>query len=56
MKKLLLGIVGAPGELAGGGDGYIQTFAQFTAGVAALGPDAIEVWTAPNLDREWPRG
>jgi hypothetical protein len=25
-------------------------------GVAALGPDAIEVWNEPNLDREWPRG
>jgi hypothetical protein len=23
--------------------------------VAALGPDAIEVWNEPNIDREWPR-
>ncbi len=54
--KILLGIVGSPGELAGGGDGYIQQFSQFVAGVAALGPDAIEVWNEPNLDREWPNG
>lgn len=33
---------------------YIQDFANFLAGVAALGPDAIEVWNEPNLDREWP--
>ena len=54
--KILLGIVGSPGELAAGGDGYIQQFAAFNAGVAALGPDAIEVWNEPNLDREWPVG
>jgi hypothetical protein len=54
--KILLGIVGSPGELAAGGDGYIQQFAAFNAGVAALGPDAIEVWNEPNLDREWPTG
>lgn len=54
--KILLGIVGSPGELAAGGGGYIQTYAQFVGGVAALGPDAIEVWNEANLDREWPTG
>lgn len=54
--KILLGIVGSPAELAAGGQGYIQQFAQFVGGVAALGPDAIEVWNEPNLDREWPTG
>lgn len=54
--KILVGLVGYPGELAGGGDGYIQQFAQFAGGVAALGPDAIEVWNEPNIDREWPEG
>jgi hypothetical protein len=54
--KILLGIVGSPGELAAGGDGYIQQYAAFVGSVAALGPDAIEVWNEPNLDREWPTG
>ncbi|MGQ9887609.1 MAG: hypothetical protein ACUVSX_03875, partial [Aggregatilineales bacterium] len=54
--KVLLGVVGRPADLAAGGAGYVQQFAQFLAGVAALGPDAIEVWNEPNLDREWPRG
>ncbi|MBZ0280963.1 MAG: hypothetical protein K8L97_09490 [Anaerolineae bacterium] len=54
--KILVGLVGQPGELAAGGDGYIQQFAAFAGGVAALGPDAIEVWNEPNIDREWPAG
>lgn len=54
--KILLGIVGDPGELAAGGAAYVRDFANFLGGVAALGPDAIEVWNEPNLDREWPRG
>ncbi len=54
--KILLGVVGYPNELASGGAGYVQQFAQFLGGVAALGPDAIEVWNEPNIDREWPRG
>ncbi|HSH01381.1 MAG TPA: hypothetical protein VLL52_02610 [Anaerolineae bacterium] len=33
-------------------DAYIQ----FLGGVAALGPDAIEVWNEMNLTREWPSG
>lgn len=54
--KILLGLVGYPNDLAAGGDGYVQGFANFVGGVAALGPDAIEVWNEANLDREWPRG
>jgi hypothetical protein len=54
--KILLGIVGAPGDLAAGGQGYMQQFASFLGGVASQGPDAIEVWNEPNLDREWPEG
>jgi hypothetical protein len=52
--KILLGIVGRPADLAAGGAGYVQQYAQFLAQVAALGPDAIEVWNEPNIDREWP--
>ncbi|HLU08510.1 MAG TPA: hypothetical protein VK003_02510 [Oceanobacillus sp.] len=54
--KILLGIVGSPGDLAAGGQGYMQQFASFLGGVAAQSPDAIEVWNEPNLDREWPEG
>jgi spore germination protein YaaH len=53
--KILIGIVGYPNDLANGGEGYIQGFAQFAGGVAALGPEAIEIWNEPNIDREWPR-
>ncbi|MBW4436618.1 MAG: hypothetical protein KME04_05760 [Pleurocapsa minor GSE-CHR-MK-17-07R] len=54
--KILLGIVGVPAELRDGGTGYMQDFAGFLASVAGYGPDAIEVWNEPNLDREWPEG
>lgn len=54
--RVLLGIVGYPAELAAGGGGYIQQFANWAGDVAALGPDAIEVWNEPNLSREWPGG
>lgn len=53
--KILIGIVGFPNQM-GDIQGYIPQFAQFVGDVAALGPDAIEVWNEPNLDREWPRG
>jgi spore germination protein YaaH len=33
-------------------NGYIE----FLRGVAALGPDAIEVWNEENIDFEWPAG
>lgn len=54
--KILLGIVGDPGQLASGGGNYIREYAAFVGSVATLGPDAIEVWNEPNLSREWPEG
>jgi hypothetical protein len=54
--KILLGIVGSPGDLAAGGGGYVSGFASFLGGVAGYGPDAIEVWNEANIDREWPFG
>jgi hypothetical protein len=54
--KVLIGVVGSPSELAAGGAGYMQAFASFVGGVAGYGPDAIEIWNEPNIDREWPRG
>ncbi|MFW5748082.1 MAG: LysM peptidoglycan-binding domain-containing protein [Chloroflexota bacterium] len=54
--KILLGVVGDPGELGANRTQYIQEFATFLAGVAQLGPDAIEVWNEPNIERQWPTG
>jgi len=31
-------------------------YVAYLAGVAALGPDGIEIWNEMNLDREWPNG
>jgi|FLYN01.1.fsa_nt_gi hypothetical protein len=53
--KILLSIRGHKDQM-GDFNGYINTFAQFLAGVAGLGADAIEVWNEPNIDREWPTG
>lgn len=53
--KVLLGIVGQPSQMSNFDD-YIQQYANFVGEVAALGPDAIEVWNEPNIDREWPTG
>ncbi|MBE2220348.1 MAG: hypothetical protein IAF02_02350 [Anaerolineae bacterium] len=33
-----------------------EKYVQFLGGVAALGPDAIEVWNEMNIDFEWPAG
>lgn len=37
-------------------DNYAEDYAQWIAGLAAAGADAIEVWTEPNIDREWALG
>jgi len=52
--KILLGIVGYPEDM--GAPGYYDDYARFVGEVAALGPDAIEVWNEMNIDREWPTG
>ena len=51
--KVLLSIPGAntyPSSIDF--NGYVQ----FLGGVAALGPDAIEIWNEMNIDFEWPAG
>jgi hypothetical protein len=53
--KILLSIRGHRDQM-GDFNGYINSFAQFLAGVAGLNADAIEVWNEPNIDREWPSG
>ncbi len=52
--RILIGIVGLPGEVNNGG--YFEQYAAFVGGVAGLGADAIEVWNEMNIDREWPAG
>lgn len=36
--------------------GFEQAFANWVAGLAAAGADAIEIWNEPNIDREWQNG
>jgi uncharacterized protein YraI len=52
--KILLGIVGEPGDVTQ--PGFAEEYARFVGEVAALGPDAIEVWNEQNIDREWAAG
>jgi uncharacterized protein YraI len=52
--RILLGVVGDPGQL--NNPNYFNDYANFVAGLAALGADAIEIWNEPNIDREWPAG
>ncbi len=53
--KILLGIVGYPDQM-GDYENYVQQYAEFLGQVAALGPDAIEIWNEPNIASEWPEG
>jgi hypothetical protein len=52
--KILLGMVGRASEVTQ--PGYFEDYARFVGEVAALGPDAIEVWNEQNIDREWTYG
>jgi uncharacterized protein YraI len=52
--KILLSVVGHPNDI--NQPGYFDEYARFVSEVAALGPDAIEVWNEMNIDREWPTG
>ncbi len=51
----LVAVVGDPNEM-GDYNTYTDEFAAYLGQVAALGPEAIEVWNEPNLTREWPAG
>lgn len=50
--KVLLSIPGQPYPDSIDFGSYVE----FLRGVAALGPDAIEVWNEMNIDFEWPAG
>ena len=53
--RILLSVKGHPNEL-NADPNYINNFANYLGGLAALGADAIEVWNEQNIDREWPTG
>lgn len=53
--KILLSIPGANLYPSANGIDF-NAYTNYLAGVAALGPDAIEVWNEQNIDREWPAG
>jgi hypothetical protein len=53
--RILIGSVGWNYEM-GHFDTYLDEFTAYLAEVASLGPDAIEIWNEPNLDREWVGG
>lgn len=54
--KILLSVVGDPAQLGANRPAYIAAYSGYLAALATYGPDAIEVWNEPNIDREWPRG
>lgn len=53
--KVLLSIPGANTYPAPGGIDF-ASYVEFLRGVAALGPDGIEIWNEMNIDFEWPAG
>ena len=52
--KIQLSALGRPDMVTQ--PGFEQNFANWVAGLAAAGADAIEVWNEPNIDREWQIG
>jgi hypothetical protein len=52
--KVLLSVVGDHNRATD--PAYWDEFAQYLAGLAAAGADAIEVWNEPNIAAEWPEG
>ena len=52
--KILVSIKDNAGHTRIASPDYQEQFIQYLERVATLGADAIEVWNAPNLDREWP--
>mgnify|MGYP001041664765 CR=1 FL=1 len=52
--KIQLSALGSPGMVTQGD--FEQGYANWVAGLAAAGADAIEIWNEPNIDREWQIG
>lgn len=54
--KVLLQIVGDPQELGADRAAYLDSFSAYLGEVAALAPDAIEVWGEMNANSSWAPG
>ncbi len=52
--KIQLSALGSPDMVTQAG--FEQEFANWVAGMAAAGADAIEIWNEPNIEREWQIG
>jgi len=52
--KVLFSVVGDKNQVMNAS--YQDSYAQYVAGLAAAGADAIEIWNEMNIDREWPAG
>jgi hypothetical protein len=52
--RILLSVLGNPGDIAGGSN--YGDYARFVGDLARMGADGIEVWNEMNIDREWPAG
>jgi hypothetical protein len=52
--KIQVSALGSPNMVTQ--SGFEQNVANWVAGMAAAGADAIEVWNEPNIDREWAIG
>jgi hypothetical protein len=52
--KIQLSALGSPNMVTE--PGFEKKFADWLAGVAQTGAEAIEVWNEPNIDREWQIG
>ncbi|GAB4574696.1 MAG: hypothetical protein Kow0077_22530 [Anaerolineae bacterium] len=54
--KVLLNVIGDVEQLAALGEAYYPIFAASLEEIAALSPDAIQVWREMNLAGNWPQG
>jgi len=52
--KILFSVLGDKNQVMS--PAYHDVYANYVAGLAAAGADAIEVWNEQNIDREWPAG
>jgi hypothetical protein len=52
--KIQVSALGGSGMVTQGG--FNETIANWVAGIAAAGADAIEIWNEPNIPREWQSG
>lgn len=52
--KIQVSALGGSGMVTQGG--FNETIANWVAGMAAAGADAIEIWNEPNIPREWQSG